>query len=76
MPARAGEQPGVDAAAWPCLMGDRTGSRLLADTVGFKYAYDKQSGQFAHDAVTFVLTPEAEEWRKTRSVLDAEKVAE
>jgi protein SCO1/2 len=49
---------GVDAAAWPFLMGDAFASRLLADTVGFKYAYDKQSGQFAHDAVTFVLTPE------------------
>lgn len=29
-----------------------------------------------HGLVTFVLTPEAEEWRKTRSVLDAQKVAE
>jgi protein SCO1/2 len=54
--AAAGQ--GVDAGAWPFLLGDATGSRLLADTVGFKYAYDKQSGQFAHDAVTFVLTPE------------------
>ena len=26
--------------------------------MGFKYAYDKTSGQFAHDAVSFVLTPE------------------
>jgi protein SCO1/2 len=54
--AAAGQ--GVDAAAWPFLMGDATASRLLADTVGFKYAYDKRSGQFAHEAVTFVLTPE------------------
>ena len=50
--------PGVDANVWPFLMGDAVASRLLADAVGFKYAYDKSSGQFAHDAVTFVLTPE------------------
>lgn len=54
--ASAGQ--GVDGAAWPFLMGDAVASRLLADAVGFKYAYDKQSGQFAHDAVTFVLTPD------------------
>jgi protein SCO1/2 len=48
----------ADAGAWPFLMGDAFGSRVLADSVGFKYAYDKSSGQFAHDAVTFVLTRE------------------
>jgi len=49
---------GTDPGAWPFLMGDAFGSRVLADSVGFKYAYDKSSGQFAHDAVTFVLTRE------------------
>lgn len=49
---------GTDATAWPFLMGDAFGSRVLAEAVGFKYAYDKSSGQFAHDAVTFVLTRE------------------
>jgi protein SCO1/2 len=48
----------TDAASWPFLMGDAFGSKVLADAVGFKYAYDKSSGQFAHDAVTFVLTPD------------------
>jgi len=48
----------ADANSWPFLMGDSVGSRLLAEAVGFKYVYDKTSRQFAHDAVSFVLTPE------------------
>lgn len=47
-----------DANSWPFLMGDSVGSRMLAEAVGFKYVYDKTSRQFAHDAVSFVLTPE------------------
>ena len=30
----------------------------LADAVGFRYKYDEPSKQFAHEAVTFVLTPD------------------
>jgi protein SCO1/2 len=48
----------ADATSWPFLLGDGFSSRMLADAVGFKYAYDKKSGQFAHDAVSFVLTPD------------------
>jgi protein SCO1/2 len=47
-----------DAGRWPFVLGDAVGSRALADAVGFKYAYDPQSQQFAHAAVAFVLTPE------------------
>lgn len=32
--------------------------RKLADAVGFKYAYDAETQQFAHAAVVFILTPE------------------
>lgn len=32
--------------------------RKVAEAVGFKYAYDKETQQFAHAAVVFVLTPE------------------
>jgi len=49
---------GGDPSRWPFLLGDAVGSRALADAVGFKYAYDKTSGLFAHAAVAFVLTPE------------------
>ena len=48
----------ADANSWPFLLGDNVGSHMLADAVGFKYVYDKTSRQFAHDAVSFVLTPE------------------
>jgi protein SCO1 len=49
---------GVGAAEWPFLLGDPVASRALADAVGFKYAYDQSSRQFAHEAVAFVLTPD------------------
>ena len=42
--------------SWPFLLGDSLGSKMLADAVGFKYAFDPKSRQFAHDAVSFVLT--------------------
>ena len=32
--------------------------RKLAEAVGFKYAYDAETQQFAHAAVVFILTPE------------------
>jgi protein SCO1 len=47
-----------DSSRWPFLLGDAFGSRVLADAVGFKYAYDPKSHQFAHEAVSFVLTPD------------------
>jgi protein SCO1/2 len=45
---------------WPFWVstGDRgAAARALADAVGFRYKYDEQSKQFAHDAVAFVLAP-------------------
>ena len=46
------------AEDWPFLLGDPEASRIVAQTVGFRYKYDTQSRQFAHSAVAFVLTPE------------------
>ena len=48
----------IGSGRWPFLLGDAVASRALADAVGFKYAYDSQSQQFAHAAVAFVLTPD------------------
>jgi protein SCO1 len=45
-------------AAWPFLVGDPQSIRSVADTVGFDYAYDPTSGQFAHPAVVMILTPD------------------
>ena len=49
----------LDAAyGWHFLTGYDTAIRKLADSVGFQYAYDGVSDQFAHAAVLLVLTPE------------------
>ena len=50
--------PAARGDDWPFLLGDPEASRLLAQSVGFRYKYDEQSRQFAHSAVAFVLTPE------------------
>jgi protein SCO1/2 len=50
--------PAARAEHWPFLLGDPSGSRQLAEAVGFRYKYDETSKQFAHSAVAFVLTPE------------------
>jgi protein SCO1/2 len=51
---------GAGPSAWPFWVstGDKgAAARALADAVGFRYKYDEQSKQFAHDAVAFVLAP-------------------
>jgi len=40
------------------LTGSQANIDALAKAVGFRYHYDKKSGQFAHAAVVFVSTPE------------------
>ena len=43
---------------WHFLTGDETQIKQLAKAVGFRYAYDPQSGQFAHASGIMLLTPE------------------
>jgi protein SCO1/2 len=45
------------AAGWHFLTGREEHIRRLADTVGFRYAYDAEIGQYAHGAGVEVLTP-------------------
>ncbi|HWG59690.1 MAG TPA: SCO family protein [Candidatus Acidoferrales bacterium] len=45
-------------AAWHFLTGAEPQIKALADSVGFRYAYDAQSKQFAHASVVMLLTPE------------------
>ena len=45
-------------AEWHFLTGDADSIASLADTVGFRYSYDADSGQFAHPAVVSFLSPE------------------
>jgi protein SCO1/2 len=49
----------ADAAqGWHFLTGDEAPIKQLANAVGFRYAYDPDSKQFAHASVIMVLTPE------------------
>ncbi len=43
---------------WPFLVGSAQASRALADAVGFHYAKDTATGQWAHLAAIFVLAPD------------------
>jgi protein SCO1/2 len=42
---------------WHFLTGDEAQIKVLAQAVGFRYAYDSASGQFAHPSGIMVLTP-------------------
>ena len=50
-------RPGA-AAGWHFLTGQNSQIKALADAVGYHYAYDAESGQFAHAALIMVLTGE------------------
>jgi protein SCO1/2 len=48
-----------DRTAWRYLVGAPDQVAALADTLGFRYAWDERTEQYAHPAVIFVLTPDA-----------------
>jgi protein SCO1 len=50
-------RPGV-ANGWHVLTGEERNIRRLADTVGFRYRYVNATGEYAHAAVTMILTPD------------------
>jgi protein SCO1/2 len=50
-------RPGA-AQSWHFLTGDEPQIKQLADAVGFRYAYDPDSKQFAHYSAIMLLTPE------------------
>jgi protein SCO1/2 len=45
-------------ANWNFFTGTETQIKKLADELGFQFKYDSIQKQFAHPAVTFILTPE------------------
>ena len=49
-------RPGAEHG-WHFLTGDEPQIKQLAQSVGFHYAYDRDSGQFAHPSAIMVLTP-------------------
>jgi protein SCO1/2 len=46
------------AEGWHFLTGDQASIQALTRAVGFRYAFDAQSGQFAHATAIMVLTPQ------------------
>jgi protein SCO1 len=50
-------QPGAEEA-WHFLTGEQASIDRLTQAVGFHYAYDPQSDQFAHASAIMLLTPE------------------
>jgi len=50
-------RPGGEAG-WHFLTGDEANIKRLAEAVGFHYAWDEQTKQFAHASGIMVLTPE------------------
>jgi protein SCO1/2 len=57
---RIADMAGVPASEFPFWLSTKDGgaaARALADAVGFKYKYDEQSKQYAHEAVAFLLAP-------------------
>src|SRR5262249_52641136 len=50
-------RPGAEQG-WRFLTGDDPQIKQLANAVGFRYAYDPQTKQFAHASAIMILTPE------------------
>lgn len=50
-------RPGA-ASGWHFLTGDQRSIKRLADEVGFRYAYDAPSKQYAHPSGLVILTPQ------------------
>lgn len=46
------------ADGWHFLTGKEAEIKALADSVGFRYSYDPESGQYAHASGIMILTPE------------------
>jgi protein SCO1 len=46
------------AKNWHFLMANETTIKRLADSVGFQFAYDPHTDQFAHGAALLILTPD------------------
>ena len=50
-------RPGAEAG-WHFLTGEEAAIQRLAQAVGFRYAYDAESDQYAHPAGVMILTPQ------------------
>jgi protein SCO1/2 len=46
------------ADGWHCVVGDERSVARFADEIGFRYAYDPKTKQYAHPSGVIVLTPD------------------
>jgi protein SCO1/2 len=60
--AAAGLCQAVDAdpCRWRVLLASAPAAHRLAATLGFQYAFDKDSGTWAHPAVVYVISPDGQ----------------
>jgi protein SCO1/2 len=49
---------GKDDRAWPFLVGDGASVRALTDRLGFRFLRDDRTGNIAHTAVVFAISPD------------------
>lgn len=56
--AQSAAQSSDSERGWYFLRGDRKAIDALADSVGFRYRYDTNSGQYVHPAGIVILTPQ------------------
>lgn len=49
-------RPGIETG-WTFLTGDEDAIKRLTDAVGYRYAYDPATGDYAHPAALVILTP-------------------
>ncbi len=54
----AGIDADTEGEGWHFLVGDSTAVERLTDAIGFRVDRDESSGEFAHAAAVFVLTPD------------------
>jgi protein SCO1 len=54
---KAFDRPGIHDG-WAFLVGKDENIHQLAATVGFKYFYDSTNGEYAHPAVSYMVSPE------------------
>ncbi len=68
---------GAGPDAWPYLTGTKASIDAVAQPLGFHYAWDPRTEQYAHPAVIFALTPHGKVTRYLRGVSFApDEVAE
>ncbi len=51
------ERPAA-ASGWHFMVGDKANIEALAEPLGFGYRYDEETNQYAHAAVTYIVTPD------------------